>query len=340
MTICCGSGIAIIRSNIPTESFLRWEHEPSGTSGMISMNIPNHPLTPELRANTEGYGYLVKIDWVSQFTGQRQVSVYPQNATKCKKIVSWYIRISNAADNYSFEGYTNSWQVPSGVNFGYAGGGSIRFTGFAEDGSVAFNLDATGNAATQYVKVLLTQERNFNDTNPSCSTSCELFVKDSNDNEVFSREFEDGCPQVNYIPCEYDPENTQERQVFLESYDTLDGSVLDTITRTIVKECLRKLLVDDEGRKGVEIIKERTTTVITYSNMVAGQIPTENTQQTEEERTLYEFWSPYGCDYPRVSISCVGSDEECPEGTAYRCTRSDGKTCCYDCEGNVIAVID
>lgn len=352
---CCPNGIVELKVTIPTPKIIYWEHPLSGQSGIFDTSqvaANKHPLTTNFTPIKEGHPpYRVRL----KFTyGDLSFNVFQNSHATCNPP---FTRIIMTYYNEWWSGFYEEerlvFERPSDLPrtifgaFWYAvyDQNGLVFT-FADVRNDVYWLDKVEVIDLFYVLP--------NDANLVCprSKSCIFQIQDKTGYPVFQKQFTETktenkilpsssklCPQVLSGQCFSNAENEEVIKYFLEYSDVLEGDILEGITRTIKEECLAVYQIEENSRYGIEITKITKTTTIIYSPPGEGEMPTEFTEESTEESTVRTFWAPNGCSAPNYSLLCQNT-ETCPPNTAYSCKRGDGRTCCYDCDGNVITVIE
>jgi hypothetical protein len=345
---CCPNGVVELKVIIPTAQIFYWEHPPSGQSGSFDtsqVEANKHPMTPLIR--TEEVGHLPYRARVRYTYGDSPIPFITTSLITCTPFTQIRMRYTNVWYGV-FDEDATFFERPANLSRTFEGTFTISF--YNKDGLVsgagAPRID--GIFWLDKIEVIELFYQNPKDSHILCSEkSCLFQIQDKTGYPVYQKRFTEIesksdyrnlCPKVLPKECFYDNENEDTTKYFLEYSDVLEGDILNVVTRTIKEECLAVYKLEDNNRYGLEIVKIVKTTTIVYSPQGTGEMPTEFTTETTEESTIKTFWAPNGCPYPNYSLLCQDT-EECPPNTVYKCKREDGKTCCYDCDGNIITVI-
>jgi len=360
--VCC-DGRARIRTWERSPLKLHWADREGGNTGELNLSdypIEQHPFTWTTHSQPRP-GYKPYNVWIQAASGPQTWSPddYPLGTrdralspSSCDRISR--VNMRGIIAYYEFDVDTYSWSRPAGVSGVGGRGGNFTVTYYNSTGNIIGITQYDGNTARGLYKVKVEP---FQDTESplTCPTGtfCTLDIYNAQGDLVRSVTFPDGegCPNVWQTGCT-SLEPPQETFFQLDSY--YDFAVLPdgTSTRTQWTDCIIVYGVTREGdsAQGLRFVKKRLFSLQTifpnvpywdrYGNLRYRTV-IDLDEWSEEEEIGYK-WSPIGCPPPAYTVECDPEPDEprCPDGTVYECVREDGKTCCYDCEGNVITVID
>jgi hypothetical protein len=342
--ICC-NGAARLRTNVPKGARIYWQYEDREPSFIDLGDIPNHPIFHETRGELSpdtiyAKNMRVSIQRISGTSRQPWPEPFERliPSRLCPQITSFTMFenfYNQEGTTLTHPGYNDNFLTFSlgTIRYRYT---SDRFEGVRE-GTVT--TDRT-------VKVSFLGWEN--DLNAPCvqETNCIFEIKDNKDNAIH-QEIEDECPSVWRTACYFDEDDMQEEYYQLEEYQhrsvVVDG--LGTTTTDVRwYDCLEVFgIIEEDDRRTLEVDLVRYIYRVTSFTSPIPELNTSVDDSDVDRQTIKNLTSPYGCGYPFWDLTCDAEPPpppECPDGTAYECTNANGQTCCYDCYGNVIAIID
>ena len=348
--LCC-NGRVRLQTWERTPLKIYWSDSQGNNSGEFDTSqypIEQHPFTwathSQPRLGYKPYSAYIQTAFGSQnYTtplpplGTQSKAVNPSVCSRISKV-----RMNGILAYYEFDEYTFNWTRPVGVNAAGGRGGSFIVTYYDSEGNSLDSTIFSGNAARGLYQVKITPYQDEQSLQTCTNrTFCTLEIYDAQNAIVKTVTFANGvgCPNVWSYGCtSADTPITNYWELESYYYFSATGGVS---TRTQYFDCILIYgVTDEEGANGLKIVLRRYFSLETIYPLI-GQVVIDLNEWYEDAVVGYR-WSPIGCPAPAYTLDCdpePPEDPRCPDGTAYECVRSDGKTCCYDCEGNVIAVI-